>query len=74
MLPYFKQQFTGGLHSYNRLATVFKFYNDRLDTLLKQLQPSEVQEYFKNISVKEIIAELSDLEELNETYYFHFDD
>ena len=62
MLPYFKTTFTGGLHSYNRLATIFKYYTERLDLFFKHKPPEQEQLTFKNITVREIVSETNDLE------------
>jgi hypothetical protein len=63
---YFREQFTGGLHSYFRYTTIKRYFEDHLNDLKEnRLQPD-------NKTLQDILVQVSDLEQINESFYFKY--
>ena len=65
---FFREQFTGGLHSYFRHTTIKRYFEDHLaDTIEDKGRP-------EGKSVQDMLVQVSDLEKINESFYFKYNE
>eukprot|EP00347_Sterkiella_histriomuscorum_P009181 403342210 len=72
----FREDFTGGLHSYFRLKSIYRYFKDDEKDLLQIAQNAYNQDVLlpQAKSVKDILDQLNELEQINETVYFKFNE